>query len=280
MTSTDEHAQAERVIDALHSRSAHPRIYDVRIISAHADEPGVDEPVRMNYVVEIPGVPGRITLPSGQSSLSDGNVGSIGYLVAAGQRGSIYSGREVYFYPYIDQTLRREPLIDGAEGLGWTCESMGFPFIAPHHIVPGSGGQFLPDATTPVTINVPSEFVDICAEFQQSPDSVLRAFIADSAGLMNFFSCPRADGYSSNGSDERDLAEQYLERTFGHFRLEPEEEARRERQQEEAEERESDASELAAALDDYIDAGGDARSLIAQVDAIVLAQQKQQSEED
>ena len=114
MTSTDEHAQAERVIDALHSRSAHPRIYDVRIISAHADEPGVDEPVRMNYVVEIPGVPGRITLPSGQSSLSDGNVGSIGYLVAAGQRGSIYSGREVYFYPYIDQTLRREPLIDGA----------------------------------------------------------------------------------------------------------------------------------------------------------------------
>ncbi|MCR1808029.1 hypothetical protein NTC87_22825, partial [Stenotrophomonas geniculata] len=63
-------------------------------------------------------------------------------------------------------------------------------------------------------------------------------------------------------------------------RLEPEEEARRERQQEEAEERESDASELAAALDDYIDAGGDARSLIAQVDAIVLAQQKQQSEED
>ncbi|MGV6941941.1 hypothetical protein ACVALR_14135 [Stenotrophomonas maltophilia] len=280
MTSTDEHAQAERVLDALHSRSSYPRIYDVRIISTHADEPRIDEQVHMNYVVEIPGVPGRITLPSGQSSLSDGNVGRFGYLVAAEGRGSAYSGRKVNFYPYKDQTLRREPLIDGAEGLGWTCDSRGFPFIAPHHIVPGSGGQFVPDATTPVTINVPSEFVDLCSEFQHSPERVLRAFIADSAGLMNFFDRPRADRYSSNGSDERDLAEQYLERTFAHFRLEPEEQARRERQQEEAEERESDASDLTAALDDYIDAGGDAKDLIAQVDAIVLARQKQQSEED
>ncbi|UXF78764.1 hypothetical protein K7573_21020 (plasmid) [Stenotrophomonas maltophilia] len=279
MNSTDDNDQAERVIAALHS-VARPRIYDVRIISAHADEPRVDEPVNMNYVVEMPGVPGCITLPSAQSALSDGNVGSIGYLVAAKHHGSVFSGRKVFFYPYIDQTLRREPLIDGAEGLGWTCDNRHFPFIAPHHIVPGSSGQFVPDATTPVTIHVPSEFVEICAQFQQSPDSVLRAFIADSAGLMNFFNCPRADGYSSNGSDERDLAEQYLERTFAHLRLEPEEQFRRERQQEEAEEREGVASDLAAALDDYVDAGGDANALISQVEAIVLAQQKKAQEED
>jgi hypothetical protein len=39
--------------------------------------------------------------------------------------------------------------------------------------------------------------------------TVLRGFIADLCGIMNWANNPRADGYSSNGSDERQMAEQY-----------------------------------------------------------------------
>ena len=45
-----------------------------------------------------------------------------------------------------------------------------------------------------------------------TPEIVLRGFIADLTGIMNFVSSPRADGYSSNGSDERDMARAYYER--------------------------------------------------------------------
>ena len=41
---------------------------------------------------------------------------------------------------------------------------------------------------------------------------MLRGFIADLAGIMNWASSPRADGYSSNGSDERRMAMEYYER--------------------------------------------------------------------
>jgi hypothetical protein len=41
---------------------------------------------------------------------------------------------------------------------------------------------------------------------------VLTGFIADLAGIMNWADNPRADGYSSNGSDERRMAMEYYER--------------------------------------------------------------------
>jgi len=44
---------------------------------------------------------------------------------------------------------------------------------------------------------------------------VLRGFIADAASLNNYMAEPRADGYSSNGSDERMLAYDYIERAYG-----------------------------------------------------------------
>jgi hypothetical protein len=60
-----------------------------------------------------------------------------------------------------------------------------------------------------VKIELPPEFIELCKRDQVQPEVVLRGFIADLCGIMNWASNPRADGYSSNGSDERDMAAQY-----------------------------------------------------------------------
>lgn len=135
------------------------------------------------------------------------------------------------FTCYRDQTLRRAPELDGAdpaavaEGrvpnvIGWRAS--GRAFRAPVGLMPGEGGGFIPDRTVPVTLRVPPEFVDRCAEFGLSAETVLRGFIADAAGLQNYTHTPRADGYSSNGSDERQQAEDWMERAYAHHREEAE----------------------------------------------------------
>jgi hypothetical protein len=63
-----------------------------------------------------------------------------------------------------------------------------------------------------VTIELPPEFIERCRRDQVTPETVLRGFIADLCGIMNWANNPRADGYSSNGSDERRRAEEYYER--------------------------------------------------------------------
>ncbi len=63
-----------------------------------------------------------------------------------------------------------------------------------------------------ITIGLPAEFVELCAADGVKPETVLRGFIADLAGIMNWAANPRADGYSSNGSDERNMAQAYYER--------------------------------------------------------------------
>jgi hypothetical protein len=63
-----------------------------------------------------------------------------------------------------------------------------------------------------VTLQLPPEFIDLCQADGVAPEVVLRGFIADLCGLMNWISDPRSDGYSSNGSDERLYAQQYYRR--------------------------------------------------------------------
>jgi hypothetical protein len=63
-----------------------------------------------------------------------------------------------------------------------------------------------------VTLTLPEEFVILCANHHTSPEIVLRGFIADVSGIINWAANPRTDGYSSNGSDERDLAFAYFDR--------------------------------------------------------------------
>jgi len=63
-----------------------------------------------------------------------------------------------------------------------------------------------------ITIELPPEFIRLCEHDGVKPEVVLRGFIADLCGIMNWANNPRADGYSSNGSDERLYAERYYER--------------------------------------------------------------------
>ena len=63
-----------------------------------------------------------------------------------------------------------------------------------------------------VTINLPEEFLELCDYDMTNPERVLRGFIADLCGIMNWGSNPRADKYSSNGSDEREFARAYYDR--------------------------------------------------------------------
>jgi hypothetical protein len=63
-----------------------------------------------------------------------------------------------------------------------------------------------------VTINLPDEFLELCDYDRTDPERVLQGFIADLCGIMNWCSNPRADGYSSNGSDEREFARAYYDR--------------------------------------------------------------------
>jgi hypothetical protein len=63
-----------------------------------------------------------------------------------------------------------------------------------------------------VTVSLPPEFIALCQRDGVTPETVLRGFIADLCGIINWAAEPRQDGYCSNGSDERDLASQYYER--------------------------------------------------------------------
>jgi hypothetical protein len=63
-----------------------------------------------------------------------------------------------------------------------------------------------------VTIHLPEEFVELCNYDMVCPALVLRGFIADLCGIVSWCSNPRADHYSSNGSDEREFAMQYYKR--------------------------------------------------------------------
>jgi len=63
-----------------------------------------------------------------------------------------------------------------------------------------------------ITIDLPAEFIELCAADGVKPETVLRGFIADLVGIMNWQANPRADGYSSNGSDERMMAQAWYER--------------------------------------------------------------------
>lgn len=126
------------------------------------------------------------------------------------------------FWPYIEQRLRRWPEQDypGDEAKGyppfwsWKLEGSEERISCKPHFVPGKDGSFVEDETEPVEIPVPPEFFELCASRGRTVEDVLRGFIADVCGLQNYVVNPRADGYSSNGSDERMYADQWFERAY------------------------------------------------------------------
>jgi hypothetical protein len=63
-----------------------------------------------------------------------------------------------------------------------------------------------------LTLQLPDEFLELCDYDMVSPERVLRGFIADLSRIESWASHPRADRYSSNGSDEREFARAYYDR--------------------------------------------------------------------
>lgn len=73
-----------------------------------------------------------------------------------------------------------------------------------------------------LTLQLPEEFVALCERDGVTPETVLRGFIADVCGIVSWARDQRSDGYSSNGSDERDMAYAYYQRVgYPYWHREP-----------------------------------------------------------
>lgn len=147
----------------------------------------------------------RITYPH----VSSFSVGAIGRLRLAGE------GQGFAFHVYPDQRLRRVPALDEPQNKRWGWQIGERQFTVQAGIVPGRAGKVIQRDTQSQPLDLPREFLDFCSIRGISSEAVLRGFIADLCGLMNVFVCPREDGYSSNGSDERQLALEYFQRAWG-----------------------------------------------------------------
>lgn len=211
------------------------------------------------------------------------DVGLVGYVKPATPGDEKFGMNAAFhFRAYLDQSLRRVPEIDvTGDGrhlepwkrpvtVGWVCDAKPTGFHAPIGIVPGERGNFLRDDTVPVTLHVPPEFIRQCALVQMSPEDVLRSFVGDLAGIQNLSTCPRADGYGSNGSDERNNAEAWLDRAHGMYAISESALYAREAANEESLVLNEDWTAL---LDDYRDFGGNPDELINAVQALVDAQE-------
>lgn len=216
------------------------------------------------------------------AELSRRDVGRTGYVVPAPwfRKDVPLPESSCYFRAYLDPSLRRMPELDAsvrtatAEGrapevVGWICDSRPSGFRAPIGLIPGEDGRFVPDDTVPVTIRVPPEFVRECRRVQKSPEELLRSFVGDLAGLQNYVSCPRADGYGSNGSDEREYADAWLQRAHGMDAIDVDE---LENVAREAEEKQDQRDDFAAFLDDFEHHGGNPDDLFKAVQAMVSKQ--------
>lgn len=189
-----------------------------------------------------------------------------------------------YFNAYIEPSLRRAPELDlldarpQADGrlisvIGWRCEQKPNGFRAPLGLIPGKEGNFIADETETVTLRVPPEFILECRLVQSDPKTILENFIADLSGIMNWAHTPRADHYSSNGSDERMFAEQWLQRT--HFGMDKIALDDLEAADEEKREQEDIRDELADCMADFTDSGGTTNEFLLFVNEMVAKRQRE-----
>lgn len=208
------------------------------------------------------------------------DVGHIGYVEPAHSFGLDLPEGACYFRAYMDQSLRRVPELDSAdrsterdgraaEVVGWRCDSKSGGFRAPVGIIPGEDGRFVSDKTVAVTVRVPPEFVRECLRVQMTPEAVLRSFVGDLAGIQNLVACPRTDGFGSNGSDERNYADAWLQRAHGMNAINLD---AVEYQEEQDQEKQWLRDDFAALLDDFESHGGKADELFAAVQALVEKQ--------
>jgi hypothetical protein len=126
------------------------------------------------------------------------------------------------FKTYPDQRLRRAPEDDLRRSPAeeedwlwcWTLDGTDRRILVKPHFVPGVDGQHIDDETDTIELAVPPELSELCESRGLSVAEVLRGFIADLCGLQDSVANPREDGYASNGSDERRLADAWFERAY------------------------------------------------------------------
>ena len=174
----------------------HNEIFDARLT-------GYDEHTRVG-VFEAGGVAHCV----GSIQQSWWTIGTIGRLRLPSD------GRAFGFCAYPDQRLRRKHEDDDPRLSlwGWQIEDRSFACKA--GVIPGRDGLVVSEDTQTVVLKVPRELITLCSRSSIQAETVLRGFIADLCSLQNWISCPREDGYSSNGSDERQLAQAYFRRAY------------------------------------------------------------------
>lgn len=171
-------------------------LYDAQLIA-------IDEP----HKSLIFSVRGTYSIPV--SSTTHWKVGEVGRLRLPA------SDCSFAFHAYPDPLLRREPSLDNSALGAWGWRLGDRRFTVRAGVIPGEGGAFIARDTEFLEIELPREFLELAAACELKPETILRGFVADLCSLMNFCSCPREDGYSSNGSDERLYAKDYFRRAYG-----------------------------------------------------------------
>jgi len=269
-------------LDALISHLTAPmstvELHNVRIIDVRARDDGYEQ-LTIEYQGDSAEIPGSLRWSDG---FSKKKIGLIGYVAPALFRFTLeMPAGACSFRDYVDQSLRRMPELDSymriADGrtrsdIGWTCDKRPEGFRAPAGVIPGENGAFVPDETEEVVVRVPPEFIRECRRVQMSAEQVLVSFIGDLAGINNFVSCPRADGYGSNGSDERMLADNWLDRAHGMNAIDLD---ALDQQDEENEEKQFLRDDFVELLDDYEQAGGDPNEFYSTVKAMVEQRENQ-----
>jgi len=259
-------------------------IHNVRLVDVQPAE-GEHEGRVCRLVVERAGEATELVGAGKADEYLRREVGRVGYVVpmtrVSEDSWKLPAGA-CYFRPYLDPSLRRVSELDYVERSGrrasaqwgWRCDAKSQCFFAPAGLIPGESGEFIPDETVEVTVPVPPEFVRECRRVQRSPEELLRGFIADAAGVSSEVRRPRADGFSSNGSDERDYAAAWIDRAYGMWAIDVD---AAEAADYEREDRQSELEEFGLLLQDYVDEGGHAADLMALVEA-AIAKQRQAAE--
>lgn len=257
---------------ALKSYSRSAAVHNVRLVDVQPNGAGLER-LTVEHAGKTRDLPGA----QWNEQLSRRDIGYVGYLVPASNVSNDLPEGSCYFRPYIDQSLRRVPDLDhgcleanltGGEPnvIGWYCDARPGGFRAPVGLIPGEEGGFVPDNTQAVVLRLPPEFLRECQRVQMKPENLLRSFVADLAGIQNLAACPRADRYSSGGSDEREMASEWLERAHGMNAIDLEEHEAREV---ESRERQDDRDDFAELLDEFRRHGGKAADLFKDVQSLV-----------
>jgi hypothetical protein len=119
------------------------------------------------------------------------------------------------FHLYADQRLRRLPELDVPRERRWGWSVGDRRVLVEAGILPGRNGNVIKRDTESLALELPREFWDYCGDRGLTPREVLGAFVSDLCELTSLYESPREDGFCSNGSDERDHANQYFQRCFG-----------------------------------------------------------------